>query len=973
MKPLEGGIVGRDVELGALDAFLGDMGDAVDVAVLAGEAGAGKTALLDTVAARAAADGHIVLACSPGESERTLSYVALADLMGDVYDERGHLLPPPRRHALEAALGLSLDEEGGPSAQHVCLAVHALLRSLTAEQPVLVVVDDAQWLDASTARVLTFGIRRLRHAPAGMVAALRTANPLSDAPAISPLTALMHLAGPLEELLSDSTTWLEVGPLTLEDLGTVLRGRLGADFTGALLADIHSLTRGNPFLALEIAASLSPHELRTASRGEPIALPGRLRLLAVHRLADLDAAARRLVSAAALSEQLTPDRLETLCRHIGIEPGDGKAAFSTGVLERAGDRVRFCHPLLRAAAAGLLSPEERRDLHRWFAEESENPEVRASHLALASEGPDPAVALAAETAAATAALRAAPDAAGAHLEVACHFTPDSDRMALRSRHLRAGTWFRVAGDQRRSRPLLERAVELSTPGRERAEALLALVTGVGMGTYSEYFAVLDEILVEAREDPELQARVLRQQIPDRVAAGDIATAAERADELVAVAACLGEPDRRIARLLAGIVAFVRGDGFGEKELESLRNLAVSDGFDNEADLNILSEALKAKGDFQGARVHLGRSLEAAQARGDENVLPNTQALLSLLECQAGNLDYAARLADAAVDLADEMGQERRLAWLLGVRALVAACRGHEQDARRDAAAGRDESARTGGTLGLVFAHMALGELAIAAGEHTEARNVLEPLDTLADAVGIREPCLQRWVPNLVEALICMGESLRATAVLDPFEARSRALGRPWGTAVATRCRGLLAAAAGDKTAAVELLAQAVAMTEELAEKGERGRALLAYGSLLRRQRRRRAAADVLTEGRDVFDAVGAGMWLARVEAELGTSRPQSTCDGELTPAERRVADAVARGLSNRSVAEALFLSPKTVEGHLARIYRKLGIHSRTALANVIRDTDNAADALLFDSDAVRVAPSASPVSSGPRRRPPGRG
>jgi DNA-binding CsgD family transcriptional regulator len=337
------------------------------------------------------------------------------------------------------------------------------------------------------------------------------------------------------------------------------------------------------------------------------------------------------------------------------------------------------------------------------------------------------------------------------------------------------------------------------------------------------------------------------------------------------------------------------------------------------------ELEKAKDAFE----HL---LRRAREMGDEGSVPYVLVMAAQVEAVRGDLGLAAEHADEGCELAVQMGQETLRAYLLALRAVVHADTGEAELCREAASRALELAARTSGRPAEHFATGALGRLELSLGGAAEAAEILGPFVEFLRREQIREPGAARVVPDHIEALVTLGRLDEAEELLGWFAGNAAALERPSALAAASRCRGLLLAERGDLGLAIAALMEAVETGADVPVPLERGRSLLALGSAQRRARQKRAAREALEAGRTIFEEMGAAVWAERARDELSRIGGRVPSSGELTATERRVAELVAEGLQTKQVAAALFVSPKTVEGHLTSIYAKLGVHSRTELA-----------------------------------------
>ena len=324
-------------------------------------------------------------------------------------------------------------------------------------------------------------------------------------------------------------------------------------------------------------------------------------------------------------------------------------------------------------------------------------------------------------------------------------------------------------------------------------------------------------------------------------------------------------------------------------------------------------------------------LAFTDAVGDESSVPYIHVLLAQTQCLRGCFDEAAAHADEGALRAEQVGQETLVAYALALRALADSYRGEEDSARLSAAKALALAGSTSGRPAEQFATAALGLLELSLERDAAAAEVLAPLVAFAREQEMREPGLTRFVPDLVEALVALGRFDEAEDHLTWFAGNAKRLGRRSGEGAAARCRGFLAAARGDLAEALTAFESALAHHEAAPIPFDRARTLLALGAAQRRAKERRAARVSLEEARAVFGTLGAKVWEQRAAAELNRIGGRAPSTGELTPVERRVAELVAAGNTNREVAAALFLSIRTVEGHLSRVYGKLGVRSRVEL------------------------------------------
>ncbi len=910
-------VLGRERELHAIGAFLDALAlGGPSACLLEGEAGIGKTALWRGAVASARAASFRVLSCAPGETEAALAYSSLADLLSDVEPQAFASLPDPQRVALEVAL-LRMSPSGAVAGHRaVATAVVSLLRALAEAAPLVIAVDDVQWLDRPSARILEFAARRLEGCRVGLLVSLRT-----------PAGGAVPLG--LDRAFGDGRLErIRVGALSAGALHQLMKARLGATFNRAALLAIHRATAGNAFYALELAASLQRDGMPPAGAALPV--PDDVRELVNERLRRLPGTTRELLlfaaalsdpGVAALGEAARADSRQLSARLA--------RAVAAGVIAVDGESVRFVHPLFASAIYAAVSPGERRRAHARLAELATSSEAQALHLALCTEGPDAAVALTVAAAARDVRRRGAPDAAAELAELALRLTPaetgERDRRALELAY-----YLMEAGDAERARAVV--APVAGTPGPLEARALLDLA-GLDYWALGAEPAVrlCTQALAAAAGDVALEAACHA----ELAVYCDFDTARSERHGLAALALLdaqgdAADPDALVDALLAtarsglligrGLAAETIERAFAceRRAAESIHRSRVG---------SQLGQWLKYVDDFAGSRALLEQAhLEAVQ-EGDESSLPNLLTHLAQLECWSGDWELAARYAEEGVELAEQVGQS--FGGPPAMRALLDAHRGDVERARATIDARLEHLEGKPGAIPLYL--RALGFLELSLEDAPAAERHLARAREAAERFGIHEPGVYRIHADLVEASIGAGHGDRAEAVLAELEARARASRVPWSLATGARCRGQLLAARGELEAADRSYAAALVEHEQLPMPFELARTLLARGLLQRRRNERRLAHASLADALAGFEKLGAPLWAARARRELRPVGGRPTDRDALTASERRVAELAATGLTNREVASALSISPKTVESNLARVYRKLEIRSRAEL------------------------------------------
>ena len=770
------GMIGRDAELAAVDEFLAGVSTGPGVLLLEGEAGVGKTTLWNAAVAAATGRGFRVLSCRPAATEAKLSFGGLDDLLDGVVGEVSDSLPEPQRQALHAVLlrGPSTDAD----ARTVCRAVLETVRLLAGSGPVVLAVDDVQWLDRPSAQVVEYVVRRLSDEPVGVVLAWRSA-----ATEALPL-GLARVPWP------ERVRRLTVGPLSVGALHRLLQSHLELSLSRPILVRVHATSGGNPFYALEIARAVAATNRRLAA-DEPLPIPATLTELVRSRLTRLPAATRDVllvVSALAVPTM----------RLVAEAVGDARAgaaverAARVGVLVAERDRLEFSHPLLASGVYADASRRRRIAVHRRLAEVVADEEERAHHLGLAAEEPDEDVAATLESAALLALKRGAPPTAADFYETAERLTPRADGDGVRRRLLVAARCHGVAGNTPRGRQLIERVLSTDMPGPGRAEALLLLSSGEFGDLASEAVDMLEQALEEAAGRPELEARLLVELVSVHLGGWDIPAAAAHARVALAAAEHAGDlATLSRALVAAGRLEVFQGQPLGiqlvqraesmQPMVEQARVAALPSGW--------IGTLLRYMDDFDGARTRLEPLLSRAGELGDDSSTGELLYELSELECWAGNWERALAYAQHSVEIQTQAERKWDLTNALAALAFVEAHLGRVEDSCVHATQGlaiarsmrgRDETVRNVRALAFL-------ELSLSRPERALAQ--LKELAMIAAA--IHDPGVLRYAGDHIEALIGVADLDAAEQNLEQLERQSLAIDRAWGLAVAGRCRGLL--------------------------------------------------------------------------------------------------------------------------------------------------------------------------------------
>jgi DNA-binding CsgD family transcriptional regulator/tetratricopeptide (TPR) repeat protein len=909
-------LASRPSEEEALSEFLHSASSAPSALLVDGEAGIGKTTVWLAGLQRARDRGFRVLPARAANAQSVLAYAPLADLLTGLDPDTWADLPDPQRIAVDRVLRREHAVDAVTDQRAVAAAFLSVVDRLANNGPVLLAIDDMQWLDPSTVHVIGFAARRLSGA-VGLLATVRTEPDSGDS------TSWLQLPRP------DAIRRIAVRPLPSRALHTILTDVLDRSIPRAAIARIHQVSAGNPFYAIELGRAL------LESAGE--ILPATLAELVRARIGSLDPAEHDVLLAAAC---LASPTVELVGEATDIDHDQLiellEAAERHGIIFIEGNRIRFAHPLLASGVYTDASPTQRRLTHRRLADVVDEMELRARHLAQASTGDDPEALVALDDAAASAHARGAPAAAAELLELAIGLGGDAVERRIRL----AGHYF-DAGDPARARKLLERAIAGLQPGQVRAQALyaLAVVRFIDDG-YLEASQLLQRALDEDTPDGPLQVRIATTLAYALYMTGEPNPAWRRAEEAVSLAERLGHPGPLSEALGArATMQFFVGGGIDEHSLRRALELEDHDSFTPIMLRPSVEHALMlaCTGDLDTSYDQFRAIQQRCADKGEEGELIFVDFYVVVNRIWRADLVAAKRLADDVTEMARQLGAEFPTMLGLVLRAWLAVYEGAENDARLAVADAIDASKRSGTAWHEEWALTALGLLEVSLGNYAAAVDTLQPLLS-RHAPNSTEISSASFVPDAVEALTALGRADEAEPLVEALERNGRRLDRPWMLAVAARCRAMVLEARGDVEAAVQSAQRALTEHDRLPMPFERARTQLLLGQLTRRERS--DSTPVLRDALAVFEQLGTALWANRARAELAgrRTRAQPRREDALTPAELRVAELAASGMTNRNVAATLFISSKTVEATLARVYRKLGIQSRAELGQRVGKT-----------------------------------
>jgi DNA-binding CsgD family transcriptional regulator len=901
-------LIGREAERRRVETVLSGLRERGGALLVRGEAGIGKSSLLRHARERATALGVRTLATVGVESEAELAFAGLEQLLDSV-DELIKRLPDRRRHALQAALGIAGEFEPDPFL--VALAAHQVIRLFAGSGPVVVLVDDAQWLDRSTLGVLTFIARRLDTEPVALVAAIRVGYPTPLEEAQLPSLELQRLSASAAAELLDRDT---------PDLHPVLRARVLAE------------AAGNPLALVELARSLpiAPDWQGRISQPPPT-LTARLERAFATRLGDLPAVTQLCLLAAALDPRAPLGELVHAAsmlhgRGVGLSALD--PAVEAELVTVIGMDVRFRHPLIRSAVRQATLPAELNAMYGALAAVVDDPERGLWHRAMAAMGPDAEIAQALDDHAASARRRGAVMAAAAALERSAALTADPHGKG--ERLVRAAEIAHDLGLSEVVRRLVEQAAPIDVGPLETARLawLRQMMSGdvwLEPGAARTFVTIAEQMRDGGDAD-----MALRSLVPIAHRSWWTRTRPRTRQYLVDTAQSISvrNDDPRLLAVIALAHPELTGPAV-RRRVSHMRRHDVADPID----LVYLGIAAEKAGDFAAGAAFLARGVERLREQGRLGMLTQALTHYAWAATHSGDWRAAAAASAEAAGLARDTRQPQYGLTAELVAALVAGLLGSEPDLEpRLAGPERMLRAIKGGPL-LAPAQLARGAQALGDGRHEEAFRHLWPV---FDESAPEFHRFMRWpaVLDLVEAGVRSGQTDRLAAPLAELEAIA-VRSEPPVLCVALACAEPLIARDGDAEA---LFLRA--LEQDLTDfPFQRARTLFSFGRWLRRQRRSADSRAPLRAAVDSFEALGATRWSRRARHELRatgeTIGPHADARHRLTAQELQIAELAADGLSNREIGERLFLSHRTIGSHLYRIFPKLGITARSQLREAL--------------------------------------
>jgi DNA-binding CsgD family transcriptional regulator len=907
------GLTGRVSERGVLDRFVAGVRAGEGRAlVVRGEPGVGKTVLLDYLAGRAS--GCRVARAAGVQSEMELAFAGLHQLCAPMLDH-AESLPVPQREGLRIAFGLSAGPV--PDLFLVGLAVLGLLSETAGERPLVCVVDDQQWLDRASAQVLGFAARRLAADPVGLVFAARV--PGEDVAGLPELV--------VEGLAEDDARAL---------LESVLPGRLDGRVRDRVIAE----TRGNPLALLELPRGLTPAQPTGGfGVGSAVSLDGRIEESFARRLEELPAQTRRLLQLAAADPTGDPVLVWRAAGRLAIGAGATGPAVEAGLAE-FGAQVRFRHPLVRSAAYRSASVQTRQELHGALAEATDpavDPERRAWHRAQAAPGPDEEVAAELELCAGRAQRRGGLAAAAAFLERSAGLTLDPARRAQRALAAAQAKYRAGALDAALGLLAMAQAGPLDELQRARAELLRAQIAFAS----SHGRDAPPLLLSAARQLEALDAGLARETYLEAFTAalfvGRLSPAVGEVARAARAAPAPSGPARAPDLLLDGLALLVT-DGYAAGTPALKRALLAFRGQDISAEdglswLWLAERAAMAVWDDDTWHVLASRHLKLARDAGALSELPLALRSRILLHAHAGELEQGAALIAEAQAVASVTGSQLAPYGATG----IAAFRGREAEALELIRANLDSVTSRGEGRG-VSSHYSAALLYNGLGHYDKALTAAE-VACEYDDIGV----LGWSLTELVEAAVRSDQPARAAGALQRLSATTRASGTDWALGTEARSRALLS----EGETAENCYREAIERLGRTRMRPAVARAHLLYGEWLRRENRRRDARVELRAAHGLFTAMGIEAFAERARRELlatGDTVRKRTVEtvSELTAQEEHIARLAVNGRTNVEIGTQLFLSTRTVEWHLSKVYTKLGVGSRRELRQALAGLGQAA-------------------------------
>ncbi|MGC5342757.1 AAA family ATPase [Streptomyces sp. DT171] len=941
--------VGRDALHGTVRDHLAGGGGVL----LTGPPGIGRTTVVSRLTRELGDRGHRILRCSPSPSERDSPFLGLIDLLAAVGDDVLARLGSHERAVLEGALLRSTppagtDPTGGRDALVLRVAVRKVLTLLADTGPLLLVVDDAQWLDAPTAEILVFLARRAGPGPAVLVA-LRTDGHGHEADARpGPSAARPGELGSAQarELCPRPVLTVPVPPMTVRETAELLDGHDEPAWPRPLLARLHRTGGGNPRTVLELSSALGEHVRVTGGTlpdlAEPLPVPESLRRPVLDRIDALPASARQALVTASAAVRPTVELLQRAgCYHASA---DIDTCVRHGILQ-APDHgtITFLDPLTPMVLQAETPYELRINAHRALADATDDAVERAHHLARFTEGPDSAVAARLADAATAARRRGAPGTAARLGRLAAEHTPADETGVDTDRRLTAAEDGLDAGDLDFARQLAYEVLGDAERPADRVRAWNVVVDSCGQAM-SEITDVFPEAMRDAGRDPGLLAQLhYRMSWREWMVGGSAARAHGHAVRATGLAARTG--DRR-TELLALTQQAALELFLGFPEAEETLAAALAEPHDvyamthHNGPIYLKHRFHLVHDELDEARNELRTLVYTLRQRGSADCLSQCLIGLAQVEIQRGRCRQALTIARQSLRIAEQAGLSQGPAWY--AVSLAETAGGSLSQALAAAEAARQHSEDDDDRLFLPRALHAEGRVRLFSGQSAQAAELLRRTGEMETAQGQRDPATRRWHADLAEALARSGATDEADAVITRARFQAGRLGRSGVVATLDRAAAAVSEARGELDAAAAGFEDAAARLHAARYPMEEARTRLALGRVRRRLGDAGASQAAFTEALRIYTRAGArtGVSVVRAERDRVEDGPIRLPDGgswseSLSPTERNVVARVAQGATNREIAAGLVLSVKTVEAALTRAYRKLGAKSRVEITRIV--------------------------------------
>jgi DNA-binding CsgD family transcriptional regulator len=930
-------LLGREAECEAVEQLLDRARHGRSGSLLvSGEAGIGKSTLLAHAAA--SASGFRVLRATGREAEAELSFAGLSDIFRPVLSLIGEI-PPPQAAALAGALALWPPVPGD---RFTVAASTLSLLAAAADVPVLVLADDAHWLDAASREALLFAARRLGEEGVAMLFAVRTGE-------------------------GDDFRGCGLDQVRLRGLGpaasaAMLRGGTGRVVDRRVAERLGQATGGNPLAMLEIARLLSDEELAGAAILNELPAAAEVEKAFRRRISILSPPLRQALVVAAVAGSLPFERTLAACAVLELAPEVFERAQAHGIISIENGRLDFCHPIVRSVVQHDAERGALRAAHRALAavlRAEEWADRRAWHCGEAATCPDAEASDALERSAFAAAARNTPMVSAARFQRAAELAPDPDR---RGRLLvEAARQWQLLGRADQSLPLLDQQLTGPIDASQRADIQhLRAAAEASRGHVSEAGRLLvDEAARIAAVDPAKAVRMLIDACGAIMLSGHVSVAVPVARRCYALAENLPGPLRDFAAITLGSALVLHG------EARAARPLVAGTGPVYDGDKALILQGVQGLiflwlDDYPRASAEFDRLCEGARACSAPSLLCPGLARRSSLHFRLGNWLTASADAAEALRLAQETRQDLYVGYSLAFLARIEAACGAEEPCYRHAMQALELAQASGMGSVRSYALAALGQLELGLSRFDAAIRHLEELSGLHEAWEMRHPTVIQSTPDLIDAYVHAGRLDDARRQLDAFADQASCNDSRPALAAACRSEGVLAPAGRFS----EWFERALALHDRTPIPFDLGRTELWYGQRLRRDRQKNAAREHLESAREIFDRLGARPWGHRARSELRAlgvrvRNAAPLASAALTPQELRVAMSVSKGATNREASGALFLSPRTIEAHLSRVYRKLGVRSRTELAALLA-RDGTLDGLA-GAHATAAPPPGTPV------------